>query len=122
MKKFTFALSLLAVMTAGTVMADNTQTVTVDGSTVGKVVTAMEFSGDNVTLTYADNSTQTADISTVAIAFNYETTGIDAIENNSGDTEAKAGVYTLDGRYIGDSLNGLRSGLYIVNGKQTIIK
>lgn len=31
-------------------------------------------------------------------------------------------VYTLDGRYIGSSLKGLAKGIYIVNGKKTVVR
>ncbi len=48
-----------------------------------------------------------------------KTTGIDVFPVNSEKRIAKSGVYTLDGR----KLNGenLRPGLYIVNGKKTVI-
>lgn len=31
-------------------------------------------------------------------------------------------IYTLDGRYVGSSLHGLKKGIYIVNGKKTVIR
>lgn len=46
-----------------------------------------------------------------------ETTGI-----NSIDTEATVNgkVYNLNGQYVGNSLNGLKKGIYVVNGKKVI--
>lgn len=37
-------------------------------------------------------------------------------------TKSTVQVYTLDGRYIGSSLKGLAKGIYIVNGKKTVIR
>lgn len=119
-RRIVFA-SMLALMSATTIWAENTQTVTISGSTVAKEVTALAFSGDNVTLTYTDGS-QTEDMANVSIAFTYDsTTGISTISTDKA-AEAKQGVYTIDGRYLGNSTAGLNKGLYIVNGKQTIIK
>lgn len=47
------------------VMADNKQTVTIDGSQVSKTVKEITFNGDNVTLTYDDETTETQDMSLV---------------------------------------------------------
>lgn len=56
-------------------MADSvTQTITVNGQEVaGKQVTALSFDGDNATLTYSDNSIETAAIEQVRILFSYDT-------------------------------------------------
>ena len=52
-------------------MADSRETVVVNGSNVDNTATRLTFSCDEVTLTYEDGSTQTADLSTVSIAFNH---------------------------------------------------
>ena len=52
MKKVYFM--LLGVLLSTAVMADNKQTVTIDGSQVDKTVKEITFDGDNVTLTYDD--------------------------------------------------------------------
>ena len=38
------------------------------------------------------------------------------------DKQANGYVYTLDGRLVSKSLNGLAKGLYIVNGKKVVVK
>lgn len=47
-------------------------------------------------------------------------TTIDAIDND-GDAQPLK-VYNLNGQYLGDSLNGLAKGVYIVNGRKCIVK
>jgi hypothetical protein len=36
--------------------------------------------------------------------------------------DAASKVYTVDGQYVGNSLNGLSKGLYVVNGKKYVVK
>lgn len=43
-----------------------------------------------------------------------ETKTIPAINDNK--------VYTIDGRYVGNSIEGLGKGLYILNGKKVVVK
>lgn len=107
---------------ATNVMADNKQTVTIGGSTVeGKTVTEITFDGDNVTLKFSDNSTQTEDMSLVKLAFTYDgTTGIQQVEHVQKALQGK--VYNLNGQLVGTSTEGLTKGVYIVNGKKVIIK
>ena len=78
MKKVYFM--LLGVLLSTAVMADNKQTVTIDGSQVGKTVKGITFDGDNVTLTFDDETTETKDMSLVKLSFAYSTTGISNIE------------------------------------------
>lgn len=43
--------------------------------------------------------------------------------NPTGTTSAKEKkIYTLDGRYVGKSTRGLAKGVYIINGKKTVIR
>lgn len=58
-------------MLATGVMADSKETVTVNGTVVGKQATRMTFDGDNVNLSYSDGTSQSADITTVNVAFKY---------------------------------------------------
>ena len=52
-----------------------------------------------------------------SIALSFGTTGI----SNVTTTSTKAGkVYTIDGRYVGTSLEGLAPGLYIQNGRKVV--
>jgi hypothetical protein len=46
-----------------------------------------------------------------------ETTGINNIET---ETAVNGKVYNLNGQYVGNSLNGLKKGIYVVNGKKVI--
>lgn len=49
--------------------------------------------------------------------FDGETTGINNIETNAA---VNGKVYNLNGQYVGNSLNGLKKGIYVVNGKKVI--
>lgn len=114
-------LLLLAGMFASVVFANNKQTVKIDGNVSDKTVTEITFDGDNVTLCYADNSSETKDMSLVSFSFSYDsTTGINKIEEVKKSLQGK--VFNLNGQLVGNSLEGLSKGIYIVNGKKVIIK
>ena len=49
--------------------------------------------------------------------FDGETTGINNIETEAA---VNGKVYNLNGQYVGNSLNGLKKGIYVVNGKKVI--
>lgn len=49
--------------------------------------------------------------------FDDETTGINNIETNA---TVNGKVYNLNGQNVGNSLNGLKKGIYVVNGKKVI--
>lgn len=49
-----------------------------------------------------------------------ETTGISSILADNGNS-AKAGVYNISGQLMGNTLQGLPAGLYIVNGKKVVV-
>ena len=51
------------------------------------------------------------------INFDGETTGINSIETEAA---VNGKVYNLNGQYVGNSLNGLKKGIYVVNGKKVI--
>ena len=108
-------------MFASVVFANNKQTVKIDGNVSDKTVTEITFDGDNVTLNYADNSSETKDMSLVSLSFSYDfTTGINKIEEVKKSLQGK--VFNLNGQLVGNSLEGLSKGIYIVNGKKVIIK
>lgn len=114
-------LLLLAGMFASVVFANNKQTVKIDGKVSDKTVTEITFDGDNVTLSYADNSSETKDMSLVSLSFSYDsTTEINKIEEVKKSLQGK--VFNLNGQLVGNSLDGLSKGIYIVNGKKVIIK
>lgn len=119
-KRLIIASMLAASVTAA--LADATLTVTVSGSPNAKQdVTALSFDGDSVTLSFGDGTTQVVDdMETLCIELTYSST--DNIANATKDTPAKGGVYTLDGQYKGATTAGLKKGVYIVDGKKTIVK
>ena len=119
MNKFYFL--LLAGLLATNAFAENKQTVTIDGQAVGKTVKEITFDGDNVILSYSDNTSYKEDMSLVSLAFTYDgTTGIDQVETTKKALQGK--VFNLNGQYVGTSTEGLAKGVYIVNGKKVIIK
>ena len=120
MNKFYFL--LLAGLLSVNAFAENKQTVTIDGQAVGKTVKEITFDGDNVILSYSDNTSYTTkDMSLVSLAFTYDsTTGIDQVETTKKALQGK--VFNLNGQYVGTSTEGLAKGVYIVNGKKVIIK
>ncbi len=58
------------------------------------------------------------------IEFDEEGNEVTAIERLDGEDIVPAGskVYNVAGQYVGESLNGLTKGLYIVNGKKIVVK
>lgn len=115
--------ALLPAMLSGSVAcADTGQTVRVNGSVIDKFVTELTFSGDNVTMIFSDG-TQTEDMSLVTIDLTYTddtTTGVYEFENKN--TQDNLRVYNLNGQYVGNSLEGLAKGVYVVNGKKVVKK
>lgn len=113
----TIALSLLCLGA----MADDGQTVTVDGQTVDKTVNKITFDGDVITLHFKEGGAQDVDMgdADVTIAFELDPTSIYKVDVNTPDDNK---IYNLRGQYMGDNLSVLPAGLYIVNGKKVIIK
>ena len=58
------------------------------------------------------------------IEFDEDGIEVTAIERLDGEDIVPAGskVYNVAGQYVGESLNGLTKGLYIVNGKKIVVK
>lgn len=120
MKRLSFV--FLAVALVSSVVAENKQTVWVGGQSVGKTVKQITFDGDNVLLTYTDESTQKEDMSLVRLSFVYgDATGISQAKVAS-PTILQGKVFNLNGQFVGTSTDGLGKGIYIVNGKKVIIK
>ena len=78
------------------------------GSTMGKPIT-------NIT----QNEDGSIDFDFMGGSNDNIITGIHFIENNEAPFFGQ-GVYSLDGRYLGTSANGLDKGIYIVNGKKIV--
>ena len=114
MKKVYFF--LLGALLSTVAMADNKQTLTIDGAQVSKTVREITFDGDNVTLSYADGTDETKDMSLVKLSFAYITSGISNVETSHQVLAGK--VFNLNGQLVGTSTQGLNKGIYIVNGKK----
>ena len=116
-----FYIFVMAVLLSVNVLADNRQTVTINGQPEDKTVKEITFNGDTVTLLFSDKSTKTEDMSLVQLAFSYgPATGINQLETVKEALQGK--VYNLNGQLVGTSTEGLSKGVYIVNGKKVIIK
>ena len=115
-----FYLLLFACSLAVGAMADNKQTLTVNGIAIDKNVKEMTFNGDQVILSYSDGSSDTEDMSLVQLSFDYLPTGINQAE--VGNKTLEGNVYNLNGQLVGNSTEGLSKGIYVVNGKKVIIK
>ena len=113
MKKVYFM--LLGVLLSTAVMADNEQTVTIGGSQVGKTVKEITFDGDNVNLTFDDETTKTQDMSLGELACADITTGISNIETSNKVLAGK--VVNLNGQLVVTSTQNLNKVIYIVNVK-----
>lgn len=122
MKRKTFlCMFLMALLSGGTMYAETEQAVIINGTEIDKFVSNLTFNGNNVTLQFDDNTSQTEDMSKVSISLSYEnTTGITNI--TSMDNSGKSKIYNLNGQYMGKDANALNKGVYIINGKKTVIK
>lgn len=109
-------------LSGGVAMADTEHTVTVNGEAIDGFITELTFNGDQVTMKFEDGSTQTDDMSLVSIALTYSETSTGITEIETDDQSTVKRVYTISGQYVGTSTEGLPQGIYIVNGKKTIVK
>lgn len=100
-----------------TAMAEGTEPEKIDVKELAKIT----FEGDNVILHFKDGSTADLekDMETVVIDFS-SVTSIETIHQM--EYMKNMSVYNLQGQYIGQGVEGLKKGLYIVNGKKVIIK
>jgi len=93
-KIFSLLLFLAATSFA---LADNTQKVTVSGTTIDKTVKQLSFSGDNVVMNFTDGTSQTEDMSNVIITFSTST----AIKALSSEPEnAPTQYFDMSGRLL----------------------
>lgn len=117
-----FRLSLFTLMLCGAsaLWADSKVVTTINGNPDTRELVKITFDGDNAILNFADNTTETADMSLVSITLNHDDkSAIDAI---IADPEKPQGVYNLKGQRIADTPEGLKEGIYIVNGQKVLVK
>ncbi len=122
MKRKALCAFLMLGLSGGVAMADTEQTVTVNGEAIDGFITELTFNGDQVTMKFEDGSTQTDDMSLVSIALTYSETSTGITEIETDDQSTVKRVYTISGQYVGTSTEGQPQGIYIVNGKKTIVK
>ena len=122
MKRKALCAFLMLGLSGGVAMADTEHTVTVNGEAIDGFITELTFNGDQVTMKFEDGSTQIDDMSLVSIALTYSETSTGITEIETDDQSTVKRVYTISGQYVGTSTEGLPQGIYIVNGKKTIVK
>lgn len=99
-----------------TAMAEGTEPEKVDVTQLVKIT----FEGDDVILHYKNGTTSSAkSMETVVIDFS-SVTSIETIRQV--ESMKNMGVYNLQGQHVGNGVEGLKKGLYIVGGKKVIIK
>lgn len=113
---------LFASLLASYAMADNKQTLMVDGHSLDKTVAQITFDGDDVVLAFTDDTSLTEDMSLVKMVFTDDSsTGISPVDRTIPLSQ-KGKVYNLNGQFVGTTTKGLGKGIYIVNGKKWIVK
>ncbi len=140
MQKFFTLLTVAMMLLASPIKAATTQTITINGEVVSKVVTQITFDGDNVILTFADDSFTTEDMGNVTISFSSITSikDISAFQMNKivGDNleieglaeGTEVSIYDISGKQIfatkSSSINvsGLKSGVYVLKAGNQIVK
>lgn len=122
MKRKALCAFLMLGLSGGVAVADTEQTVTVNGEAINGFITELTFNGDQVTMKFEDGSTRIEDMSLVSIALTYSETSTGITEIETDDQSTVKRVYTISGQYVGTSTKGLPQGIYIVNGKKTIVK
>ena len=115
-------LAILAIITAN-VLADNVQTVTINGTTQSQTVKRITFNGDDIVLVFADDSQQTVDLTAVKINFVYDDV-VNRVSFNADAPKVKeqTGVYNLNGQFMGNTRETLPKGIYIVDGRKEVVK
>ncbi len=109
-----------------TAWADDTQTVTVGGTTIDKTVQQITFEGGAIVLHFTDGTTeQTDDLASVKIEFS---TASAVRSLNRDNSEAPVQVFDMTGKLVATyktattaQLDVLQKGIYLVKkGKQTV--
>ena len=112
---------MCAILASLAMHADDvvTQEVVIDNQTIAKKVSQITFEGDNVVLSFTDNTHQTADMESVVINFDYRTDGVDRITAPAVKGQK---VFNLKGQQMKNKAEMQPKGIYVVDGKKVIIK
>lgn len=120
--------------------ANATQTLKINGETVEKAVVTMTFNGDNVILTFSDQTSQTTDMSTVVLTFDSADASIYSLKSATGSLLNIDGiqpgteiiVYDAEGRKqlatkasknsVRISVEKLKAGTYIMKAGNQVVK
>lgn len=100
--------------------ADSKVTTVVNGREIPKDLTKLTFSDKIVTLTFSDNTSETAEMELIAITLDHSENS--AISEILADPKKARGVYNLKGQYLGEKPEGLSKSIYIVNGQKVCVK
>ena len=138
LKLFTMACLLSVAFTA---QAGNVQTLVINGEKVEKVVARITFEGDNVVLTFSDQTAQTADMENVKLSFTPEDlTAIGTIRNAVNKTFSIEGlepgteiiIYNTDGKQVLTArasedlttlkMSSLKKGVYLMKAGKQVVK
>ena len=104
-----------ALSLAASAMADQKQTVVIQGGKVDNSVRKIAFQGDKAVLTFADGNTQTVDRSAFAVYIsNINTT---AIKGTTVGKNVTGQCHTIDGIKVD---NPTHKGVYIKDGKKIV--
>ena len=103
----------------------NTYNVYCDGNAVATGLTATEYAVakgayGEYTVTSVADGVESAESNVVD--YSVAALGITSVE--TGKAQVKAGVYSINGQAINNdgNVNGLKKGVYIVNGKKYVVK
>ncbi|MDD5861138.1 MAG: hypothetical protein PUD15_01060 [Prevotella sp.] len=112
MNKLTL-LILFALTATAAAASEKKQTVILDGQTQTKEVENLSFDGDEVTITFRDNSSTVTDLENFSILFSSTTTAIRTVTT----------IDQGDDKDVFYDLRGMRTphpqkGIYIINGKK----
>jgi len=138
LKQIAMAFMLTIVMSA---QAGNVQTLTINGEKVEKLVARITFEGDNVVLTFNDQTVQKADMESVKLSFAPEDlTAIGTIKNAVNKTFSIEGLepgteiifYNAEGKQVmkaraSEDLTtlktaSLKKGVYLMKAGRQVVK
>ena len=135
-------IAIACLLTMGLSMqAQNVQTLTINGEKVEKLVARITFEGDNVVLTFTDQTTQTADMTSVILSFTpQDLTAIGTIQRPVEKTLSIDGlepgteviVYNTEGKEMLSArasevqtilkTKSLKKGIYLMKAGNQVVK